>query len=63
MGNTFLNNKLEQKLIVHGEFKCMTDPMDNMMDGQSEIDDNSSDFLPDLTEGKTIEQIAFEEKV
>ena len=33
------------------------------MDGQSKIDDNSSDFLPNLTEGKTVEQIAFEEKV
>ena len=37
--------------------------MDNMMDDQSEIDDNSSDFLPDLTERKTFEQIAFKEKV
>ena len=41
----------------------MHDPMDNMMDDKSEIDGNSSDFLPDLTEGKTVEQIAFEEKV
>ena len=37
--------------------------MDNMMDDQHEIDDNSSDFLPDLTEGKIVEQIAFEEIV
>ena len=41
----------------------MCDPMDNMMDDQSKIYDNSSDFLPDLTEGKTVEQIAFKEKV
>ena len=34
-----------------------------VMDDQSYIDDNSSDFLPDLTEGKTLEQIAFEENI
>ena len=33
------------------------------MDDQSEVDDNSSDFLPDLTEEKSFEQITFEEKV
>ena len=37
--------------------------MDGMMADKSKIDDNSSDFLPDLTEEKTFKQISFYEKV
>ena len=36
---------------------------EGIMDDKSKIDDNSSDFLPDLTEEKPFEQISFEEKV
>ena len=37
--------------------------MHDIMEDKSEIDDNASDFLPDLTEEKTFEQICFDEKV
>ena len=37
--------------------------MDDIMEDKSEIDDNASDFLPDLTEEKTFEQICFDKKV
>ena len=37
--------------------------MDDIMGDKSEIDDSAPDFLPDLTEEKTFEQICFGKKV
>ena len=37
--------------------------MDDIMEDNSEIHDNDTDFLPDLTEGQTFEQICFAQKV
>ena len=37
--------------------------MDDIMEDNSEIHDNATDFLPDLTEGQTFEQICFAQKV
>ena len=42
---------------------CVCDMMDGIMEDKSEIHDNATDFLPDLTEGKTFEQICFDQKV
>ena len=46
-----------------GSSMCVCDMMDDIMEDKSEIHDNASDFLPDLTEEKTFEQICFDEKV
>ena len=37
--------------------------MEGIMDDKSKIDNNSSDFLLDLTEEKTFEQISFNKKL
>ena len=37
--------------------------MDDIMEDNSEIHDNDTNFLPDLTEGQTFEQICFAQKV
>ena len=37
--------------------------MDDIMEDNSEIHDNATNFLPDLTEGQTFEQICFVQKV
>ena len=42
---------------------CVCDMMDDIMEDNSEIHDNATDFLPDLTEGQTFEQICFAQKV
>ena len=42
---------------------CVCDMMDDIMEDKSEIHDNATDFLPDLTEGKTFDQICFDQKV
>ena len=46
-----------------GSSMCVCDMMDDVMEDKSEIHDNASDFLPDLTEEKTFEQICFDKKV
>ena len=42
---------------------CCCDMMDDIMEDNSEIHDNATNFLPDLTEGQTFEQICFAQKV
>ena len=42
---------------------CVCNMMDDIMEDNSEIHDNATDFLPDLTEGQTFEQICFDKKV
>ena len=50
MGNHFLNNELEQKLVRHHNSKWECDIMDDLNEF-----DISSEYLPDLTEGKMSE--------
>ena len=42
---------------------CVCDMMDDIREDKPEIHDDASDFLPDLTEEKTFEQICFDKKV
>ena len=58
MCNHFLNNELQWKLVRHHNSMRECDIMDDLNEF-----DISSEYLPDLTEGKMSEQIAIDEKV